>query len=578
MIRTLRILLTLIFVTIFYAQGYSQQWAVTYGNTFGTSGGSVTENKAHAVAVDKNGFVYVTGFSQDPETGNDICTIKYDADGDTVWVRKFDGPGHSDDKAYAITVDPLDNIIVVGYVTSESQYLSNNSAVDIVTIKYNKNGNLIWVKYFNGQGNGEDKAYAISVDPLCNIFVGGFTTSVNTGSDFVTLMYTFNGRLWWSRTYDGPAHSEDMVTSIVNDGIFSVIVTGFSRSGHSAGTEDITTIKYNTLLGIQVWAKRYNGSATSEDKAFAITIDKSHNVYVAGYTSETNNCKDLITIRYDSDGDQRWANKFNGLGDNDDIAYAIVATDNERILVSGSTRRANTEESEDFITIRYKANNGDIVWSKTYDGAGQSKDIAYSMALTKNQKYVFVTGSSRRAINFSTEDMLTLKYNISNGELVDYSSYNGNANDEDVAYDVALDRDDNVYITGYTTPRLFANAESGGKRGSNYITLKYFEGTLSEELHPNLVNQAPNTYKILPNYPNPFNPVTHIRFELPGTYDIRLSIFDVTGKEIEVLVNGLLEPGTYDIEWDASRFASGTYFFRIQSNEFSETRKMILVK
>jgi uncharacterized delta-60 repeat protein len=576
MLRTIKILLALTFITIFCAQGYSQQWAVTYGNTLGSSGGGVTNNKAYAVAVDKDGFIYVTGFAQDTETGNDFCTIKYDPNGDTVWVRKYDGPGHGDDKAYAITVDQLDNIIVVGYVTNTSDYLTNGE-IDIATIKYDKNGVLKWERFFNGQADGEDKAYAITVDPLCNIFVGGSSAGANSGLDFVTLMYTFNGRLWWSRTFDGPGHSDDVITSITNDGIFSVIVTGFSRNGQSEGTEDITTIKYNTLLGIRLWTNRYDGSANGEDKAFAITVDKSHNVYVAGFSNRTGNFKDIITIRYDSDGDQRWAVPYNGSGDNDDIAYSIVATHNERILVSGSTRTGNNEDSENFITIRYKANNGDIVWNKTYDGAGHSRDVAYSMALGRKDKFVYVTGSSRRGHNISTEDMLTLKYNVNDGELVDQSSYNGNANEEDVAYDVALDANDNVYITGYTTPRLFPNSEVG-RRGSNYLTLKYHRGALSDEPRQNVVNQPLHTYKVLPNYPNPFNPVTHIMFELPKANDVRLSIFDVTGREIEVLVNSSLEQGTYDIEWDASRYSSGTYFFRIQINEFTETRKMILVK
>jgi hypothetical protein len=200
------------------------------------------------------------------------------------------------------------------------------------------------------------------------------------------------------------------------------------------------------------------------------------------------------------------------------------------------------------------------------------------MALSRKDKFVYVAGSSRRDPNMNNEDMLTLKYNVNDGELADYSSYDGNANDEDVAYDVTLDGNDNVYITGYTTPRLFSNTESG-KRGSNYITLKYYRGSLSSSnIHQDIVNQPLRSYKVLPNYPNPFNPVTHIRFELPRAYDIRLSIFDITGQEIELLVNGRLEKGTYEVQWDASKYASGTYFFRIQSNEFTETRKMTLVK
>ena len=80
------------------------------------------------------------------------------------------------------------------------------------------------------------------------------------------------------------------------------------------------------------------------------------------------------------------------------------------------------------------------------------------------------------------------------------------------------------------------------------------------------------------NYPNPFNPVTNIEISIPKTSFVRLLIYDIQGREIETLVNSELTAGGYKIDWDASNYPSGVYFYKLVTNEFTSTRKMILVK
>jgi|WetSurMetagenome_2_1015567.scaffolds.fasta_scaffold11706_3 hypothetical protein len=91
-------------------------------------------------------------------------------------------------------------------------------------------------------------------------------------------------------------------------------------------------------------------------------------------------------------------------------------------------------------------------------------------------------------------------------------------------------------------------------------------------------NNEPVKYSLEQNYPNPFNPVTSINYQLARNSEVSLKVFDITGKEIAMLVNQKQNAGSYKVEWDASQFSSGVYFYKLIADTFSETKKMILLK
>ena len=91
-------------------------------------------------------------------------------------------------------------------------------------------------------------------------------------------------------------------------------------------------------------------------------------------------------------------------------------------------------------------------------------------------------------------------------------------------------------------------------------------------------NSIPQGYSLAQNYPNPFNPETQISFEIPKISFVNLSLYDAIGREITQLVNQQLAPGSYKVEWDASNYPSGVYFYRLQAGEYTETKKMVLIK
>jgi len=91
-------------------------------------------------------------------------------------------------------------------------------------------------------------------------------------------------------------------------------------------------------------------------------------------------------------------------------------------------------------------------------------------------------------------------------------------------------------------------------------------------------NNVPSEFKLYQNYPNPFNPVTIINYELPITGFVRLIIYDALGKEVSTIINQKQNPGKYQVEWNASNYPSGVYFYKLNTAGFTGSKKMIFLK
>jgi hypothetical protein len=94
----------------------------------------------------------------------------------------------------------------------------------------------------------------------------------------------------------------------------------------------------------------------------------------------------------------------------------------------------------------------------------------------------------------------------------------------------------------------------------------------------NLTGIIPDKYSLEQNYPNPFNPTTNIKFALPKSGFVKLTIYDITGRAINTLLNETKEAGSYSILFNGENLASGVYYYKIESNNFVDTKKMILIK
>src|SRR3990170_2686494 len=256
-------LLVLFFALPLFAQSVDTAWVRLY------NGLANNYDAASAIAVDGSGNVYVTGTSHASETALDYTTIKYGSNGDTAWVRRYDGPLSSYDQASAIIVDDSGNV----YVTGGSW--GTVTTTDYATIKYYPNGDTAWVRRYNGTGNSADEARALAVDDSGNVYVTGYSYGSGTFNDYATIKYYPNGNTAWVRRYNGSGNLNDEAYAIDVDSSGNVYVTG--RSFGSGTSYDYATLKYYAS-GDTAWVRRYNGPGNSGDEARAIAVDGSGNV------------------------------------------------------------------------------------------------------------------------------------------------------------------------------------------------------------------------------------------------------------------------------------------------------------
>jgi hypothetical protein len=92
------------------------------------------------------------------------------------------------------------------------------------------------------------------------------------------------------------------------------------------------------------------------------------------------------------------------------------------------------------------------------------------------------------------------------------------------------------------------------------------------------ITEIPSEYELSQNYPNPFNPVTKITYNLRERTNVKLSVYDVNGKWIETMNNGLQEKGSHFVYFDGATLSSGVYYYKLETDFFTDTKKMILLK
>jgi hypothetical protein len=320
------------YATIKYDSDGNDLWVARY------NGQGDSLDSAEAIASDESGNIYVTGSS------NEECTtIAYDSNGNELWIAGYSSPGSSGGKGYALTLDSSGNV----YVTGADGGYSTDS--DFITIKYDSDGNELWVARYNGPGNDLDRSFGIKIDELGNVYVAGDSLGSGTNTDYATIKYDPDGNELWVARYNGPGNDEDIVHDMDIDSSGNVFVTG-----HSYGTithSDATTVAYDSS-GNELWVSRFNGPINYFECGHSIIVDNLlERVYITGDSYNTGLYYDIVTIAYDYNGNELWVARYDGPGKCNDGSYGIATDSSQNVYIIGYSW--DNYSYYDFVTIKY---------------------------------------------------------------------------------------------------------------------------------------------------------------------------------------------------------------------------------
>jgi len=296
-----------------------------------------------------------------------------------------------------------------------------------------------WVSTFNNAAaDSHDVAFETALDANGNVYVTGYSFNAAGNADLLTIKYNNAGVRQWTARYNGPGAGTDIAYAIAVDNSGNVHVAGASMN--AAADSDVVVIKYNNA-GVQQWVRRYNGAGLGHDAAYDLQLDALGNVYVGGMTRVDTVLFDMLTIKYDAAGVQQWLASYHGVGSPSAAVHELVVDGVQNVYVTGHAHNANG--NADFVTIKYD-NAGIEQWVAFYNPQADSTDISTDIALDTAGN-VFVTGFSMNASG--NHDYATVKYDNS-GARQWAARFDSEWHGTDQAQDLAVDDAGNVYVTG----------------------------------------------------------------------------------------------------------------------------------
>ena len=542
--------LVLLFIAVFaFAQAPYWQWAIKAGGT--------SSDEGRAIIMDDAGNSYVTGkfggsatfgsYSLASSGSFDIFVAKMDAGGNWLWAAKAGGT--SWDEGTGIRIDDVGNIYVTGYfrdtATFGSYSLYSSGEEDIFVAKTDAGGNWLWAA--KAGGSYIDYGCGIVIDAAENIYVTGFFVDTATfgsysltssGDSDIFVAKMDGGGNWLWATHAGGTYTDsgngitlDNAGSSYLTGCFFGTATFGSYSITSSGSKDIFVAKMD-VDGSWQWATKAGGGWN--DFGSGITIDNAGNSYVIGifkdtatfgsYSVTSSGDNDIFVAKMDVDGSWLWATRAGGT-DWDD-GYGITIDDAGNSYVTGFF--------------------------------GGIANFGFC-SITSNGFY----------------DIFVAKLDAA-GNWLWATKAGGTSND--YGYGITIDNTGNSYVTGYFREIAYFGSNSLFSSGGIDIFVAKLSNSLSAEKE---IGLAVNN---LTNYPNPFNPETTISFSIPEASKIELSIYNIKGQKVKIIVDDEFEKGTHNIIWNGEdsndkQVGSGVYFYKLKVNgKDKSVRKCLLLK
>lgn len=472
------------FVTAKYNTAGALQWGPVRFDGYGY------HDEPYAMTVDASGNIFVTGRS-DINGGtsplSDFGTVAYDNTGTELWTAFYDGPTAEQDVATAMGV-ATGNLYVAGYSDGQGtsydyalvKYTYSGSSVTeqwiqrydhrthfndsitalvmddvnpvvtghvvdqgddhIVTLKYDPSGNQIWHQDYHGQTHAwGDPSRGLSLDSDGNIYASGPSYVDGNGYDFALTKYNPSGDALWSiPLLDFSGNGDDWVVDNELDGQGYIYISG-RVLGDGQGF-NFGLAKYSTSDGAPQWHKEYNGPANKDEWLGDIAVDESGNVYMTGECDFTSGLSErLVTVKYDSNGNLIWDNRWSS---QESWGHAIALDNDGYVYVGGAVRTLNGDF--DVIVVKYDASGGSIVsgFPVTYDNTSLN-DVARDLVVDQDGN-IYVTGFS---VSNTGRDYITIKFD-ENGNKLWEARYDGPNHASDHAVEIELDDSGNVYVTG----------------------------------------------------------------------------------------------------------------------------------
>jgi hypothetical protein len=287
-------------------------------------------------------------------------------------------------------------------------------------------------------------AHAVAVDGSNNVVVTGSQVRDGNAVAYATIKYSSSGYPLWTNIYKGYGGA----WAVAVDGSNNVIVTGSSPSGAFPGP--CATIKYSSD-GVPLWTNRYHWPPSGMDCGTAVAVDGGNNVIVTGYSSTVSQVPAAyVTIKYSSDGVPLWTNRYDGPGNSRNYATSVAVDGSNNVIVTGTS-------GSNYVTIAYST-AGVALWTNFYSGG-----IATSVAVDSSNN-VIVAGFS-----WSAYDYAAIKYS-SAGIPLWTNSYKGTGpttNFDTPPHQLAVDGSNNVVVVGCLYDNLYQTV---------YATTKYSSG------------------------------------------------------------------------------------------------------
>lgn len=599
-----------------------------------TWGGS-KEDWGIAVAVDTSGNVYVAGGTKSFGAGwSDAFVLKVDSTGSLIWNRTWGGSSY--EVAYDISFDNSGNI----YLAAETYSYGNAGAAAV--LKFNSNGDFLWSRTWDGPGPGTvyDETNSIEVDPDGNIYLTGrswyYWPEV---IEILLLKFDSSGNLLWSKRWGGSGRDESPhpPNNMILDNNGNLYVGGKTEFG--AGGDDILLLKFDSY-GNLIWSRTWGG--TGYESAYGLSLGRDGHIYVAGETGSFGTGEDVLLLEYDSSGSllsqKTWGDS------SDQTAYSIVIDEPGNIFLGGSA--ANNSGSWQDVTGTTGTPTGALSSPSGTVGSPAGVISSPTATITTPSGVIDTGGGGadvlvlkyvQLAHEICNAFLTAKKVNVGPGDAAKPSPGSGNAqvkhdfkihiipcepmdvsvgDSADVFVDAdksgTFDEDENylaivsstdldsqatdIAIKVYIGEDLINNDPCVAIYSINnipivdtlgnpidYLCLNTFDPHDPYDGNKSQVSEFPENVTLMQNYPNPFNPMCEIEYALSTDCQVTLSIYNILGQKVRVLVDEYQDGGFKSVKWDGKddqgqEVASGVYFYRLQAKDFVQAKKMLLLR